>query len=76
MLQFVRISESMGLESLDFAPMGHGFPRDGVDITPAEILSEPYRVIGRYEDVVVQPEGFTVLRQPRLETTAIRMIEV
>lgn len=50
--------------------MEHGFPRRYISSTPQEILYDHGRVLGGRVKIV--DTGTTVLRQPRLETTAYR----
>ena len=57
-----------------YAPKGWDFPRLGLEITPDEILTDRNRVLGRGIQARMEYTGRTVLRQPRVETTAVRMI--
>lgn len=54
-----------------YPPKGWDFPRQYVSTTPSEILYDPGRVLGTPSRMVSL--RYTVLRQPRLETTAMRM---
>ena len=58
-----------------YAPQGWDFPRNEVEITPDEILYDRHRVLGRGIQASMEYTGVTILRQPRVETTAIRMME-
>ena len=60
-----------------YPPMEHGFPRRYIDITPQEILYDPTRVLGSQcpPARTMVSTGRTVVRQPRLETTAYRYID-
>lgn len=51
--------------------MEHGFPRSYISSTPQEILYDHERVLGGKKIVST---GTTVLRQPRLETTAYQEV--
>jgi len=52
-------------------PMGHGFPRNAVNVTPQEELYDHDRILsGREFCEKISPPGPTVLQQPRLETSA------
>lgn len=51
-------------------PMGHGFPRRDMDITPQEVLYNHDKVLGGREFAYkISPPGPTVLQQPRVETS-------
>lgn len=52
--------------------MGHGFPRRYISVTPQEVLYDHDRVLGAR--VKMTDTGKTILRQPRLETTAYTQI--
>ena len=83
------VSESTTLQDLDqvdtarqyarfhgrYPRIGRGFPRRYVDTTPEEILYDPTRILG-FGRVFMVPTGETILRQPRVESTGYRMIEM
>ena len=54
-----------------YPPMGKGFPTTYNPQTPSEILNDN-RVLAA--PVRMERAGYTVLRQPRIETEAVRMI--
>jgi hypothetical protein len=71
----VRVPEAIGLGDVARYPKkGWDFPRRGISITPSENLYEPQRVLSPAGRVTMEPTGQTVLIQPRLETTLVRMI--
>lgn len=56
----------------EYPKMGHGFPRSYIPQTPSEILYDHDRILGSRAKMYSQ--GETMLRQPRLETTAYTMV--
>lgn len=52
--------------------MGHGFPRSYIPHTPEEILYDHDRILGSRARMYSQ--GVTMLRQPRVESTAYTMV--
>ena len=74
----VRVSESVGLGQIYIVPpryprKGWDFPRREIEITPMEVLSDN-RVLASVGRVVMLPTDQTILVQPRLETTLVRMV--
>jgi len=68
----MRIAEKTDLGAIGLYPSkGWDFPRGYVSITPHEALTDMTRVLGA--PVRMKSLRYTVLRQPRLETTAMRM---
>jgi len=68
----MRIPEIAEIDAIGYPPMGHGFPRRAIDITPQEVFYSPDDILGTRAVMIPGP---TILRQPRLETTGYRMIE-
>jgi hypothetical protein len=56
----------------EYPEMKHGFPRSYIPQTPQEILYDHDRILGSRARMYSQ--GETMLRQPRLETTAYTMV--
>ena len=56
-----------------YAKMGHEMPRQYVDVTPAEVLYSS-NILG--SRAIMIPLPYTVLRQPRLESTAYNQISL
>lgn len=72
----MRVPEAIGLGDVARYPRkGWDFPRRGMSITPTEILSDN-RVLSPMGRVIMVPTDETVLVQPRLETTLVRMISI
>jgi hypothetical protein len=56
-----------------YARKGRDFPRRDILITPQDELYNTNKILGgKYGKSTLTPTGKTVLRQPRLETTALR----
>jgi hypothetical protein len=76
----VRVPESSGFDGIYIVPprypkKGWDFPRREVEITPMEILSDN-RVLSGMGRIVMMPTDQTILVQPRLETTLVRMVSI
>jgi hypothetical protein len=56
----------------EYPPMGHGFPRSYIPHTPQEILYDHERILG--SSARMYSQGMTMLRQPRVESTAYTMV--
>lgn len=57
-----------------YPPKGWDFPRLGIPVTPAEELFQYDRVLGRMGLTRMIRTPYTVVRQPRVETTLVEMV--
>jgi len=73
--KFCRPSRNLSEQKLrgtqwELPPMGHGFPRQDMDVTPQEVLYDHDKILGGPEHTYqISPPGPTVLQQPRVETS-------
>lgn len=58
-----------------YPPIGRGFPRRYIDITPDEFLYDPTRILGNGINAQIIPNGNTVLMQPRVESSGSTVID-